>query len=247
MHGDSESVWFVVWGVVLKWIYYGYKDITLDFDWYAFIGRWRHFFSSWCWQWCDTDDTTDKNCTQWADSTHCVPVVYKFKRDPSELTNRNITLLKTVPSLAFSCCCVWNDTTLGGRDQQRLSPLVRYWTKNSARCLMWLFRKCICFWQLLCSWGMIRRILWKITGIHTNHFACPFMGTLLNMTVFHILRFFHFCEEERKKERRKKERKKRRKKNLERQMTAMTTCQKLELYSTSPLIHILNIAAHLNI
>lgn len=29
---------------------------------------------------------------------------------------------------------------------------------------------------------------------HTNHFTCPFMGTLLNMTVFHVLRFFHFCE-----------------------------------------------------
>lgn len=27
-----------------------------------------------------------------------------------------------------------------------------------------------------------------------NHFTCTFMGTLINMTVFHILRFFHFCE-----------------------------------------------------
>jgi len=35
-----------------------------------------------------------------------VPVVHKFRRDPNELTNRNLTLLKTVPNLAFSCSCV---------------------------------------------------------------------------------------------------------------------------------------------
>jgi len=43
-----------------------------------------------------------------------------------------------------------------------------HWTKDGPSWLMWLFRKCVCFGQLLYRWGTIRGTLWKITGGHKN-------------------------------------------------------------------------------
>jgi len=57
-----------------------------------------------------------------------------------------------------------------------------HWMKDGPHHLMWLFRKCICFWQLLCRWGTIWQTHWKITDQHQNSTLWPFMEALWNET-----------------------------------------------------------------
>jgi hypothetical protein len=71
----------------------------------------------------DTDVTQMTLLTQ---TTHCrpaVPVVCKFTRDPSGLQQRHLTLLKTLPNVAFSWSSFWKLYNCWWK-RQILSPLV---------------------------------------------------------------------------------------------------------------------------
>ena len=153
--------------------------------------------------------------------------------DPNELRNRNLTLLKTVPSLAFSCSCVWNETAFGGRDQQILSSLVGRIGQRTVP-TAWCD----------CSRNIFAFGNYYAAGAWSEEYFERFL--VYTRTILHALLWEHyyiwqsfiyldsfiFVYQ---------------KKDLVRQMATMTTCQKWELYLTCSLIHILNIAAHLNI
>jgi len=115
-------------------------------------------------------DTADANFTQWSDSTHCptAPVVHKFTGVPSGLwqteaphINKDSFLLSVFKFFFFEIIQMLVQVT-NRYDHQFWT----HWTKVGLHCLMWLFRKCVCFWQLLYGLGMIRRANWKITGQH---------------------------------------------------------------------------------
>jgi hypothetical protein len=96
------------------------------------------------------------------------------------------------PHLVFSCSssfklydCWWK------RKTDIISSTWTQWMKDSLHCLMWLFEKSICFWQLLGRWGTIRRILWKITSWHKKSFTRPFSGNIMKCNK---LRFLHFYD-----------------------------------------------------
>lgn len=108
--------------------------------------------------------------TQWNDNTNCqstVPVVQKLTWGPSGLRPRHPTTKKNLPHWAFTCTfclklynCWWK------RQIDIITSTWIHWMKDGPHCVMWLFRKYVCFWQLLCSWGMIWGTCWKITGQH---------------------------------------------------------------------------------
>jgi len=90
-----------------------------------------------------------------------------------------------------------------------------HWMKDSPHCRTWQFRKCVCFWQLLCRWGMIRGTHWVITGWHWNSTSRPFTETLWNETDSIMYLEFYILVTI--------------KMNLTRQMKIMIDCGKWEL------------------
>jgi len=106
------------------------------------------------------------------------------------------TSLKTLPHLAHSCSSFFETIQLLVAEKniyyhQYLD------TMDEGQCPLpgIMFRKHIRFWQLLCRWGMVRRIMWKITGGHKNSFTWPFKETLRNVTnSFIYLDYCNFCD-----------------------------------------------------
>jgi len=101
-----------------------------------------------------------------------------------------------------------------------------HWMKDGPHRLIWLFRKCICFWQLLCRWGTIWQTRWKITDQHQNSTLWPFMEKLRNETDSITYIDFDIVKTI--------------KMNMTRQMKIRTDNGKWELYMTSSMIHMLN-------
>ena len=134
----------------------------------------------------DRGDTTDTNFTQWTDNTNCptVHIMHKFTGGPSGLQQTQApTTIKTLHHWAFSCSsffklhsCWWK------RQIDVITSTWTHWTNGSPHCLTWQFRKCVCFWQLLCRYGTIRGTCWKIICQHWNSTSWPFMETLWNET-----------------------------------------------------------------
>ena len=135
----------------------------------------------------DTGDTTDTNCTQWKDSTNCptVPVVQKFTGGSSGLwqtealhINKNSFAIERFHALLF---CNYNNSWWK-RQIDIITSTWTCWMKDGPQCLKWQFRTCVCFWQLLCRWGTIRGICWKITSQQQNSASWPFTEANLKKT-----------------------------------------------------------------
>jgi len=121
----------------------------------------------------DAGDTSDTDSIQRTDNTYAdllylksislqeVPVGYNKQKHP--------TSKKILPHSAFPCTSFLKEYNWRWKRQiYIITSTWTHWTKGGPSCLMWLFRKCVCFGQLLCRWGTIRGTLWKITGRHKN-------------------------------------------------------------------------------
>ena len=129
--------------------------------WHTFIWRQRHFCLEWQWhrwhywhklQTVDWEYKLSNYCS-------CSP------QGPSGLRQTEAPHINRF--YVFSCSYFLENIKLLVEETNRyyhqyLDALDEGWS----HCLMWLFRKCVCSWQLLCRWGMVRGTRWKITGQH---------------------------------------------------------------------------------
>ena len=61
--------------------------------------------------------------------------------------------VKTLRHRAFSCCFLKLYSCWWKRQMDIIISTWTHWRKDGPHCLTWQFRKCVCFWQLLCIWG----------------------------------------------------------------------------------------------
>jgi len=87
-----------------------------------------------------------------------VPLGYNKRRYPTSLKTFILSIFKLV---CFEIIQLLVEVT-----NRYYHQYWTHWTKDGPHCLVWLFRKYVCFWQLLCGLGTIRGACWEITGQH---------------------------------------------------------------------------------
>jgi len=159
----------------------------------------RTYFRQWFWCTCFIRQNVTPCMWQWKmkkqrQTTHqfCAPPIYRITGGPSGIRNNETsTINNDLTPLTISIMflfflelftCWWK--------RHVTSSTWTHLTKDVPHCLIWPFRKCTCFYLLLCRWAQQTRHTESLLRNTRTVFLHCFMETR-NETFLNILRSLH--------------------------------------------------------